>query len=497
VGPEAGIAGGTVLVMAAEALAFPAGLAATILLTRYLLAAEYGALALALAGTAWLEWTVVSLFARAAWKLIAEADDWRPVGTAVVRSFLLASLPFAALVFAAAGAVSQVLGVPALAPLLRVLAFEIPIFVTAQAYRTILIGRGLHRSRATVAAVRWTVRALLIAAGVLLGVSLAGIAALIVAATAVELGFVRWRAVGPVPGHRSSGEEPAGARSTLTMRHLVVYAAPLAVSAICLRLFDRIDIFALRLLGGSMENVAAYGVAQNLALAPALFGSALTPAVIAGLSYRLARGDRAGAQQLGAAALRAGFLVLPLALLAAGASPALIDLLFGAQYADAAPLFALLVVAAAAMLLIALASGVLVAAGRLRWTVVVTLPLLLVALAGHLVMVPRAGAVGAAAVTAGTALLGAAAACAAARFLVGTPIPLATLVRGVTLGGSAGWAMSIWHLPGPAVLPVLALVVVMLVAATCLTGELRASERAWLWRWTRERLRPAAAGHVP
>jgi hypothetical protein len=100
-------------------------------------------------------------------------------------------------------------------------------------------------------------------------------------------------------------------------------------------------------------------------------------------------------------------------------------------------------------------------------------------------------------VTAGTALLGAAAACAAARFLVGTPIPLATLVRGVTLGGSAGWAMSIWHLPGPAVLPVLALVVVMLVAATCLTGELRASERAWLWRWTRERLRPAAAGHVP
>jgi len=488
--PQAGLASGTILVMAAEALAFPAGLVATILLTRHLTPSEYGALALALAGIAWLEWTVVSLFSRAAWKLIAEADNWPAVARAVVRTFLLASLPIALLVFAAAGLAATALRIPPLAPVLRVLAFEIPIFVTAHAYRTVLIGRGLHGSRAAVTAVRWTVRALLIAAGTLLGVPLTAIAALIVAATTVELAIVRWRAmsrrhtVDPTTG-RGADNQP------LTMRGLVAYAAPLAVSAICLRLFERIDIFALRALGGSMESVAAYGVAQNLALGPGLFGSAFTPALIAALSYRLARGDDGGARQLSRDALRAGFLMVPLTLLAAGAAPELIALLFGPAYAAAAPLFAILLVGAAGTLLIALAGGVLVAAGQLRWTVALTAPLLLVAGIAHLVLIPRMGAVGAATVTAGTAIAGAAGACAAVRLLLGTGIPVATLLRGMLFGCAAGWTASKWRVTGYAVLAALAALTVILAAAMCLTGELRAEERTRLKRWTRALLRPA------
>lgn len=491
VSPQAGLARGTFLVMAAEALAFPAGLIATILLTRHLPPSEYGALALALAGTAWLEWTVVSLFSRAAWKLIAEAENWPAVATAVVRTFFLASLPVALLVFAAAGPVSDALRIPALAPVLRVLAFEIPIFVTAHAYRTVLIGRGLHGSRATVSAARWTVRALLIAAGTLFGATLAGIAVLIVTATTVELAIVRWQAMSRRHLVARAAGSPANHKS-LTMRGLVVYAAPLAVSAICLRLFDRIDIFALRVLGGSMESVAAYGVAQNLALGPGLFGAAFTPALIAALSYRLARGDNDGARQLSSDALRAGFLMLPLTLLVAGAAPQLIALLFGPAYAAAAPVFALLVVAAAGTLLIALAVGVLVAAGRLRWTVVLTAPLLLVAGIAHLALIPRMGAVGAAAVTTGTAVVGAAAACAAVWLLLGTVIPLATLLRGGLLGGAAGWVASSWHVTGFAMLAALAALTVILAAAMCLTGELRVEERTRLKRWTRALLRPPA-----
>ncbi len=494
VDPQTGLAAGTLLVMAAEALAFPAGLLVTILLTRHLPAADYGALVLALAAVAWLEWTVVTLFSRAAWKLIAEADDWRTVAAAVVRSFVLASLPVALLVFGSAGAVAELLGIPALAPLLRVLALEIPIFVTAQAYRTVLIGRGLHGSRAAVAALRWTVRALLVATGVLLGASLAAIAALIVAATAVELALVRWRALArraETPAHAAGAAN--GSRPTdLTMRRLLAYAAPLALSAICMRLFDRIDIFALRLLGGSLESVAAYGVAQNLALAPGLVGSAFTPALIAALSVRFARGDAPGARLLGGTALRVGFLILPLTLLAAGAAPALVELLFGVRYAGTAPLFALLVVGAAGTLLIALAGGLLVAAGRLRWTLILTAPLLVVALVGHLFAIPRAGAIGAATVTAGTALLGAAAACTAARALVGTHIPVMTLVRGIVFGAGAGWLAWAWPVRGLVIVPVFALIAVLLGAAIALSGELRTDERARMLAWMRT-LRQRAA----
>lgn len=483
--PPTGLAAGTLLVVAAEALAFPAGLLVTIVLTRHLPAADYGALALALAAVAWLEWTVVTLFSRAAWKLIAEADDWRPIAAAVVRSYVFASVPLAALVFVSAGAMAQLFGVPALAPLLQVLAVEIPIFVIAQAYRTVLIGRGLHGSRAAVAALRWTVRALLVVAGVLAGASLVAIAVLIVAATFVELVVVRTRALAGTgtPAHPIGAT--TGGPDSLTMRRLIVYAAPLALSAICMRLFDRIDIFALRLLGGSIESVAAYGVAQNLALGPALFGSALTPALIAALSWRLARGDRSGARRLGDTALRVAFLMLPVTLLVAGAAPALIDLLFGARYADAAPLFALLVVGAAGTLLIALAGGLLVAAGRLRWTLILAAPLLLVALVGHLIAIPRAGAVGAATVTAATALLGAAAACGAARTLIGTHIPVITLVRGLVLGAGAGWLAWAWPARGLVVLPAFALIALLLAGAMALTGELRADERTRLLGWIR------------
>jgi O-antigen/teichoic acid export membrane protein len=489
--PQAGLAGGTLLVMAAEALAFPAGLIATILLTRHLTQSDYGALALALAGIAWLEWTIVSLFSRAAWKLIAEADDWSAVATSVVRTFFLAALPVALLVFATADLASSALRIPQLASVLRVLAFEIPIFVTAHGYRTVLIGRGRHGSRAAVSAVRWTVRALLIAVGTLLHIPLTGIAFLIVGATAVELMVARWRAMrtreNVAPAIRRGETKP------LTIRGLIAYAAPLAVSAICLRLFDRIDIFALRVLGGSMDSVAAYGVAQNLALGPGLFGSAFTPALIAALSYRLARGDGGGARELSGDALRVGFLMVPLILLVAGAAPGLIALLFGPAYAAAASLFAILLVGAVGTLVIALAGGVLVAAGHLRWTVVLTAPLLLVASLGHLVFIPRMGAVGAATVTAGTAIAGAACACAAARHVVGTRIPLATLLRGILLGSAAGWVVSTLDVAGYAVLVVLAVLTVILAAAMCVTGELHAHERERLKRWTRALLRPATA----
>jgi O-antigen/teichoic acid export membrane protein len=489
VNPQTRLVSGTVLVLAAEALAFPAGLIATILLTHYLVPADYGALALALAGVAWLEWTVVSLFSRAAWKLIAEAADWRLVVAPVVRTFLLTSVLVALFVFATAGVAASVLGIPQLTSLLRVLAIEIPIFATAHAYRTVLVGRGMHGSRAIVAAGRWVIRALLIAAGALLGFSLIGIALLIVAATFVELAIARVRAVG------LRLVQPSQMGPQITTRALLTYATPLALSAICMRLFERIDIFALRILGGSLPDVAAYGVAQNLSLGPGLFGAAFAPALIAAVSYRLAHRDGDGVRRLGGEALRAGFLVLSVTLLAAGAAPALIDLMFGVRYAAAAPLFALLILGAAGTLLIALAGGILVGAGQLRWTVILTAPLLLVAVIGHLIMVPRLGAIGAATVTAGTSLFGAVASCAAARVLVGARVPVATLLRALVIGGAAAATAYASRVRGAAVLPELLLILVLIIVALLLTGELKADERARFRQWLRV-LRPATAAQV-
>ena len=490
VNPQERLFSGTMLVMAAEALAFPAGLIATILLTRYLLPADYGALALALAGVAWLEWTVVSLFSRAAWKLTAEADDWRTIAKPVVRVFLWTGLLVGVVVFAAADLAARALSVPQLSALLRILALEIPIFATAHAYRSVLVGRGLHSSRAAVSAGRWIVRAILIASATVLGFSLNGIAALIVFATCVELALAR-AGVGRVGGAASSAR-PDHATIHVSARQLLTYATPLAVSAISLRLLDRLDIFALRGFGGALENVAAYGVAQNLALAPTLFGTAFVPALVAAFSYRVARGDGVGARRLSSQALRAGFLMLGLTLLAASAAPGLIVLLFGIRYAAAAPLFAVLIVGAGATLVNGLAIAVLVGAGELRWTVGLTLPLVIIAALGHTLFIPRYGAVGAAMVTASSAFLGATASCAATRVLVGTPIPYATLLRAVGLGGITAWALAMVNVDGAAVLAALAACLLLFAAALVLSGELRPNERAWV----RARRRPSESPSV-
>ncbi len=477
VDPQERLFGGTMLVLAAEALAFPAGLIATILLTRYLLPADYGALALALAGIAWLEWTVVSLFSRAAWKLTAEADDWRTIARPVVRVFLWTGVLVAAGVFAAADIAAHALSVPQLSDLLRIFALEIPVFATAHAYRAVLVGRRLHGARAAVSAGRWILRAILIAAGTALDLSLNSIAVLIVVATCVELLIAR-AGVGKV-GAASATASNHGIIH-VSARQLLTYATPLAVSAICLRLLDRMDIFALRVLGGALENVAAYGVAQNLALGPTLFGTAFVPALVAAFSYRSTRGDGVGARRLSGQALRAGFLLLGLTLLAAGAAQGLIELLFGVRYAAAAPLFAFLIVGAGATLVNGLATAILVGAGELRWIARLTVPLVIVAAIGHTLFVPRYGAVGAAVVTASTALLGAGASCAAAQVLAGIPIPYATLARSVGLGGITAWGVARVNVDGVEVLAVLAAAVLVFVVALVLSGELRANERDWV-----------------
>src|SRR4029078_12716262 len=81
--------GGTARVFVAELLILPTGLLITALLTRRLGTGGYGLFTLALTLVTWSEWSVPGVFARATIKFAAEAADWRPVGTTVVRLHLL------------------------------------------------------------------------------------------------------------------------------------------------------------------------------------------------------------------------------------------------------------------------------------------------------------------------------------------------------------------------------------------------------------------------
>ena len=105
--------------------------------------------------------------------------------------------------------------------------------------------------------------------------------------------------------------------------------------------------------------------------------------------------------------MRAVVLLLPIVAVIAGGAPDLTRLIFGPEFLPAAMLLRLLIFAALALLMMAVTTSVMIAAGKPRWTLWVALPLIVGAFLGHSILIPAAGAMGAARVTTSCAIIGA------------------------------------------------------------------------------------------
>jgi len=124
--PGRGILAGTLRVTLADALLFPTGMLTVAFLTRRLGPDGYGLYSLAAVLVAWIEWTITSMFARAAVKFVSEAEDWRPVGAMVARLHLWTSAGAAALLWVFSGQIAALLAAPGLDSCLRLFALDIP-----------------------------------------------------------------------------------------------------------------------------------------------------------------------------------------------------------------------------------------------------------------------------------------------------------------------------------------------------------------------------------
>jgi O-antigen/teichoic acid export membrane protein len=182
---------GTTGVFLADMLMLPTGLFATAYLTRRLGPEGYGLFILAATVVAWAEWSVTSMFSRSTIKFVGEAQDWRPVGAAVVWLHLLTSTGAMLLLALLAGPLSTLLHEPRLANYLRLFSLDIPLFALAQAHRNILVGIGGFRERALTSAGRWISRLVFIVLLVQLGFSVYGAILGSIAASLVELSIGR------------------------------------------------------------------------------------------------------------------------------------------------------------------------------------------------------------------------------------------------------------------------------------------------------------------
>jgi O-antigen/teichoic acid export membrane protein len=459
---------GSVRVFLAEALVLPTSLVTAGFLTRRLGPSGYGQFTLAATVIGWLEYTSSSLFARATYKAIAEAEDWRPVGSMVVLMTAVASASAAVLVSVLAPVLAVWLHEPDLTRYLWLFVLDIPLFGMAQAHRNILVGMGAFRARAWVSAWRWSTRMVLIILLVGAGLSVTGAILGSVGASAVEL-LVSRRYVRPPLGFRRPGY-PA--------HQLWDYAVPLFLAALALRLLDKLDLFMLTALGGSAAQAGQYGAAQNLAVVPGLVSLSCAAVLLATLSGALSRGEAAGAREMGRNAMRFAVLLLPFGAMTAGASVEIVVTVYGSAFAPAGPVLGVLIFGALAGLMLAVASAILTAGGRPRWVLGLTAPLVPAALAGYALAIPRFGVMGAASVTALVAVVGAAEAAWAVQSLWRTHVAVATLGRSMIVSAGAYGAAAWWPATGLALVVKLVAIMAAVPLAYWALGELTPREIA-------------------
>lgn len=475
--PPSRLASGTIQVFLAEALLLPTGLLTAAFLTRQLGPENYGLLLLATTLVSWLGWSITSAFTRTTIKFIGEAEDWQPVAITVLQLHLFLGVSAAAILWFVADPVANVLGEPRLSNYLRLFILEVPIFCVTYVHRSVLVGLGNYSARAIATATRWLAKMILTIALVAAGFSIWGAILGSLISGLIELVVCRFYVCPPL-----------FKRSPFPLHKLWGYAVPLFLMAISLRLYDKLDLFMLKLLGGTAAEAGYYGTAQNLSLIPGLFTLAFVPLLLSTLTRLLRENELKKAQELSKNAMRLVLLLFPFAALAAGASSEIITLLFSTTFLPAAPLFSILIFAAVAMAMIAITTAILTAASKPNWTIALTGPMVPLAIAFDLWMIPKFGALGAAIVTITVSNLAALAAVLAVYYLwqifpsflsCGRNLLISVLVYGLA---------SIWKTPGWLLILKLGLLGLFIILGLLLLGEFSdreiASVRSVLKRFT-------------
>ncbi|MFB2980556.1 lipopolysaccharide biosynthesis protein [Microseira sp. BLCC-F43] len=457
--------GGTIKIFLAEALLLPTGIITAAFLTRKFGPEGYGLFTLSATIIAWIGWSLTSIFTRATIKFVGETEDWRPVGTTVLRLHLWVGGGAMLLIWLLADGVAMVLREEAIALYLRLFALDIPLFCLAYAHRSILVGVGKFSQRAIATALRWIARLLLILLLVEMGLSISGAILGSVGASLVELAICRFY-IRPSPF----------AASNFPARKLWDYGVPLFLFALSMRLYEKLDLFALKILGGTAADAGFYGAAQNLSLIPGIFSLAFAPLLLSTLTRTLYAGDRDSAKKISRDAMGAVLLMLPFAGMTAGAAPEIVTLIFGKAFLPAAPLLAVLIFGALGLAMISITTAILTAAGKPDWTFILTAPLLPLAIIGYWFLIPLLGAMGASIAFAAFAILGALVTVLAVYRLLQVFPPITTLCRTILVSGLAYVLAANFTVDaGWVVVKLLALALAILLALL-LSGEFSKSE---------------------
>jgi len=455
---------GAILIFAAEGLILPTGFITAVFLARRLGPLEYGLFALVSRFIYWLEWTGTSAFTGTTIKFISQEREWRPVGATAVRLYLLIGGGLALIILILSKPLALFFHEPALAGHLRLFAIDVPIFSLACANTNILMGLGRFKTRALISSGRWISRLILIILFVEMGLSIRGAIMGSIGASLVELIlsilFTR---------------PPLLARFKYPLRPFLGFAAPLFLSGLSQRIL-RLDLFALKALGGTAVQAGYYGAAQNLSITPAIFSGSLAGPLLSTLNRLQSRGEEDRAREIGITAMRISIWLVPFAAMTAGAAPEIIDLIFGRTFLAAGPLLAVLIFAALGMVFLNITRVILITLDKPGWTFTLSGPLVPLALIGHLIFIPRYGGLGAAIVTTAVIFIGALASALAVHYIWQALPPMKTVFRSAFCSGLAFALAALWPASGLVLIVKLVVISLIILLTLFISGEFTVKE---------------------
>jgi O-antigen/teichoic acid export membrane protein len=398
-------------------------------------------------------------------KFTAEAEDWQTVASGLLRGQLLVALGAAALLATVAPVIAFWLDAPELSTYLRLFSLDIPIHAFSGIHRSFLVGRGYYGRRALLTGAFWLTRMVLVVLFVSLSPSI----------VAAVLGIMGTSFV-LLLGARFFIRPSLLRRSTLSLRDLWDYTWPIFFYTLGVSLFRRLDLLFVKGLSGVPEAAGFYGAAQNMSIVPGLFAGSLSPLLLAKLSWLSGQDQGEPARVMTRQAMRIVVCLLPFGAMAAGAAQELVIAIYGARFLPAGPLLSLLIFGALGLTMITVALSTLVAAGLPRLTLVLTGPLVVLAIGIHIIVVPRFGPIGAAAVTTSLAWLGAGSAVLAVFKVWSVAPPAVTLWRSITISAFVYALAVLWQSPGVLLLVKLPAIGGIILLSFLSLGEFSATE---------------------
>ena len=367
------------------------GLALLAYLTRALGPARYAQYATVMAILVWIDWSASALLSRAATKLVASADDPKAVGAALIRRAMLVGVFAMALLWLLATPLGHEMGDPEIGSWLRLAAIEIPLFVTAKCYQSVLSGLGYFTQRAIVVGAHWLTRLTLVLTFVSLGGGVTGALAGVILSTGVET-ILAWT-VCPLPVWRRGGS-PHLDRQWVWRELLPHFGSVMAIRAT-----EGSDLLLLQLLAPQSKAVADFAVALQGSIIPGMIGAALFPSILFLVVRYRNQGRPDQIARLGERVVLAILWLIPSTLTVALAGSTWAVVAFGQDYTTAGPLIGTMLMVGLARLALVLASGLIAGAGRTSTACMVSWIGVPAALLGYGFLIPAWDAIGAAIAT--------------------------------------------------------------------------------------------------